>query len=395
LVLLACLMGSCARPGLSWRADLCGDPELSARRHAQRPTRAAAVVGAARTRNVVLVTIDGTRWQEIFRGVDPALAAEDDLTPDEVLSAERLLPNIHRRLIARGIAIGAPGVGAPITASGPAFVSLPGYLELLTGRPSRCRANDCTAVTAPTLLDEIKARLSLRPGEVAAISSWDRIARAASADDSGVTVSAGRHGGRSRDRLRSAGCARDLLDVAAESGSTPGLGDYRADRYTARLALEYLRAERPRFLFVGLGDTDEHAHWHDYRGYLSALSFADRFLGELVTTLDSMGDYGAQTTVLVTADHGRAYGFSGHGGDAPESGRVFLIAAGGAVPARGPIAALAERHLADVAPTIRALLDLPPDTTAGAGVALREIVGAGLRIASAGGGVHPSAMSAR
>jgi hypothetical protein len=265
-----------------------------------------------------------------------------------------------------------------VSASGPAFMSLPGYLELLTGRRTACRGNGCPPPPLATPLDEIRAELELPPPAVAAISSWEKIERAASADARSITISAGRHGGPTRDRVGAGGCARALLEVAAAAPREAGFFAYREDRYTARIALDYLAVERPRFLFIGLGDTDEHAHLGDYAAYLRSLRSFDRFLGRLLDQLEAMGDYGRETTVLVTADHGRAYGFAGHGESAPESARVFLLAAGGAVPARGLVAAEAPRHLADVAPTVRVLLGLRPDLAPEAGQPLPELLAPGL-----------------
>ena len=138
----------------------------------------------------------------------------------------------------------------------------------------------------------------------------------------------------------------------------PGEGDYRPDALTARVALDVLATERPRFLFVGLGDADEYGHRNDYRGYLEALHASDAFLGDLFATLDRMGARGRHTTVLVTADHGRAYGFKDHGPRYPESGRVWLVAAGGDVKGHGLVAASRRHTLSDVAPTVRALLGI-------------------------------------
>jgi phosphopentomutase len=109
---------------------------------------------------------------------------------------------------------------------------------------------------------------------------------------------------------------------------------------------------------VGLGDADEYAHRNDYRGYLAALRSSDEFLGQLTETLHAMGSRGRHTTVLVTADHGRAYNFMDHGPASPESGRVWLVAAGGDIHGRGLVAAGRRHTLSDVAPTVRALLGI-------------------------------------
>jgi hypothetical protein len=340
---------------------LCAAPPVAAPPPARAP---------APTRNVIVVTVDGARWQELFEGVDVARAH----LPCPV-DARTLLPNIYRRVIDGGVAIGAPGHGAPVRATGPAFVSLPGYLEIFTGRtPRTCADNRCAPVEEPTVADELRARFDLAPDDVAVISSWETIARAASRAPATIAISSGRHGGATRKRLRASARLGELLDAGAVALAHPGYLDYRPDRFTAEIALEYLREKRPRFLFVGLGDTDEHAHRDDYRGYLHALRRVDDFVGRLFATLDALGDYGAHTTVLITADHGRAADFSSHGRGAPESGRVWLLAAGGALPALGFVDSASERRLADIAPTIRAWLGLPADRSVYAGSAIPELV---------------------
>jgi hypothetical protein len=356
-VVLLVAMGACGAGG--FRGDVC-----------RLPTTALVALppaSAPRTRNIVLVTIDGVRWQEIFGGVDRARA---DLSCGEI---EALLPNLTA-LMRAGVAVGAPG-GAEMVSSGPNFVSLPGYREIITGRTSRCTSNECWHIREPTLLDELRDGLQLRPEEIAVVASWERIARTAVRNERNATVSAGRHRGAGRERLRVNARAAQVMEEAEGAAAYPGYFDYRPDRYTAFLAREYLRERRPRFLWVALGDTDEYAHRNDYSGYLDALRSADRFVGELWATLGELGEYGAETTIVVTADHGRANDFVSHGGGAPESSRVWLVAAGGAVAPQGRVAAARKVHLADIAPTARALLGLPPDVAANRGLPIAEIAG--------------------
>lgn len=292
---------------------------------------------------VVLVTVDGVRWQEIFEGTDPGRTARPR-------RAAELVPNLERLARERGAAVGAPGLGL-VRASGPEFVSLPGYTEILTGRSVHgCPNNECDGPGVPTLLDQAHDA----GARVAAFASWDRLARATSAQPGRFFVSCGRHGD-------------PTIDPA------PGGGDFRPDRVTADLALAHLERERPDVLFLGLGEPDEYAHHSDYEGYLRALSFADAVVGRLFATLDRMGPRGARTHVIVTVDHGRSSAFHSHGGFAPESARVWLFAAGPEIAARGRVVSPREHRLADVAPTLRAVMGLPRDLAPPAGEPLDEL----------------------
>lgn len=316
-----------------------------------------AAEASAQPRNVVLVTVDGVRWQEMVHWTVSVTPNLDALARD-------------------GVMLGAPG--APIVASGPSFVSQPGYREILTGRPSvGCTTNLCPTIDEPTLLDE----LHLGPDEAFVIASWETIAKVAAHNARVVTVSAGRRGGAGRDRLRVTARAGAILDEAASWCAYPGHFDYRPDRYTAALALEVLAARRPRFLHVALGDTDEYAHRNDFAAYTAALARADAFVGELRELLARMGDYGAATTIVVTTDHGRADRFVDHGRSWPESARAWLIAGGAGIAPRSVVAARPYR-LADIAPTLRVLYGLPADRSPLAGSPIEELLAGASIVAS-------------
>ncbi|HEY8079664.1 MAG TPA: alkaline phosphatase family protein [Labilithrix sp.] len=316
---------------MSVLASSCADT-----RGAQEPTAALERHAWHGVRSpLVLVTMDGARWQDVFEphGRDP-------------------LPNMRRLAQTRGAFVGAPGRGR-IDASGPEYISLPGYNEILSGRPPRaCQTNDCPRATAHTLLDEAWAS----GAEVAAFASWEKLDRAITSSPGKFLVSCGRDGDPTIDPY-------------------PGSGDFRPDAITGYLAVSHLWRSQPDVLFVGLGEPDEYAHRGDREGYESALRLDDEIVGQIFHVLDQMGERGAQTTVVVTADHGRADDFNGHGGWAPESARVWLFASGPTFDARGRVASLEPRHLADIAPTLRIVLGLDADRSAVAGRPMTELFG--------------------
>lgn len=287
---------------------------------------------------VVLVVLDGVRWQEVFGGTTSQDAAA-------------LMPNLHRLASERGAAIGG-STRSMMRASGPNFVSLPSYREIFSGQSGTdCTENDCARIARPTIVDELRAR-----GRSAAVySSWEKIDLAAAARTEGVVISAGRGG--------------------APGNPWPGEGDFRRDRVTAELALHHLEVSQPDFLFLGLGETDEYAHHGDYEGYVGAIASADRILGDLLGVLDRMGDRGRRTHVFVTTDHGRAHGFRDHGGRFPESSRVWLVAAGPRIGARGDVDTHRDVRLRDIAPTLRSIAGLPSARTGrDAGAPIAELL---------------------
>jgi hypothetical protein len=320
---------------------------------------------------VVVVTLDGVRYREIFEGIDPKLAAERGPIQGAVNDAAGLMPNLHR-LMTEGAALGAPGHGASISASGPQFLSLPGYSEIFTGRRvTGCADNGCRGTSARSIVDELAEQP--RGWQSAVITSWPDIERVAGRNER-VAISAGRHAGATRSRFDRADAVGVALRKAEAEAPWPGSGDFRRDRFTAELSLAYLRAEQPDYLFVGLGETDEFAHQGNYAGYLEALREADRYLGELSAELSARARSGVRTALFVTADHGRAGAFKDHGQAFPESARVWLVASGRAIAARGLVASPFDRHLADITPTVRTLFGLPADRSESSGFPLWELL---------------------
>jgi len=325
----------------------------------------------------VIVTLDGVRWQDVFQGADP------DLRPGEVAAelARRpvaLMPRLHALVASRGIALGADAsgplldAGAPCgivrTASG-ANVSLPGYLEIFTGRATRCRDNQCPRTLAPTLLDEV---VSAGRGPVASVGSWEILDHAVSRGDTGVFVAAGRQPWPASRPL--AEPLERLVAAGEAADAHPGVGSYRPDAHTAAIALEVFRTTGPALFHLGLGDPDEWGHKDDYAAYLTSLQEADAAIGELATTLDGMGERGAATLVVVTSDHGRNASFQHHGALHVESGRTWIAAFGRRMVPRGVTCPATEVTLADVAPTLRVVMGLRADRSPDAGRPIPEIL---------------------
>ena len=79
---------------------------------------ASPVLTDAAASNIFLVTIDGLRWQEVFRGLDESLAANDDYAersetiiarygaPKREDSAAALMPFLHNTVFLHGTVVG-------------------------------------------------------------------------------------------------------------------------------------------------------------------------------------------------------------------------------------------------------------------------------------------------
>jgi hypothetical protein len=103
-------------------------------------------------------------------------------------------------------------------------------------------------------------------------------------------------------------------------------------------------------MLVGAVDAAGHAKGGASKEYREAAETADRALARALGRVDL-----SQDAIIITADHGHT-NRGGHGGIEPEVLAVPLIAAGAGIR---PGAAAEDAHLADIAPTVSALLGIP------------------------------------
>ncbi len=202
----------------------------------------------------------------------------------------------------------------------------------MTGAGPTCFTNDCEPILGPTLAERA---FDLSGGRSAVVASWPVVKRVAASDAEAVDLSAGQGSGSGVPEF-------------------PGGDGYRPDAFTWSEAMRVLVQQRPKFLWISLGDTDEWAHRMDYRHYVEALRAADEHLGELAAHLENLGAYGSGAAVFVTTDHGRDANFSSHGGKRSE--RVWMMSRGRGIAPRGVVHAERRRRLSDIAPTILSLL---------------------------------------
>ena len=63
-------------------------------------------------------------------------------------------------------------------------------------------------------------------------------------------------------------------------------------------ALEYWKEQKPRALYLWLGETDEWAHGGNYAEYLHSTHRVDAYLKTLWDTVESMPQYRGKTTLI-------------------------------------------------------------------------------------------------
>src|SRR5262245_1309477 len=102
---------------------------------------------ATAQKNIVIVTLDGMRWQEVFKGIDPALLNNKQFTKDSTGMAakfwhadaterrKKLFPFIWTVIEKQGQIYGNREWGNKVDNANPYWFSYPGYNEIFTGYP--------------------------------------------------------------------------------------------------------------------------------------------------------------------------------------------------------------------------------------------------------------------
>ena len=280
---------------------------------------------------MVLVTIDGLRWQEFFGGADQSYfkrssrgeieagAAMYDAPTPEARRAI-LMPFMWNVIAKQGQIFGDPAHGSISRVTNGLWFSYPGYNELYSGfADPRIDSNNKVPNPNVTVFEWLNGRPGFK-GRVAAFGSWDVLPYMINRERSGVSVTSG-------------------WEFGEPAADLPRYWDYGPfDAPVVAAALNTLRARKPRVLYLMLGEGDEWAHEGRYRLYLDATTRADRFIERIWTTLQSMPEYRGRTTLLITTDHGRGAttkDWSDHGKDVPAAERTWMAAIGPDVPALG------------------------------------------------------------
>lgn len=293
--------------------------------------------------NVILVSIDGLRREEVFAGVDPDLFAVDGLqnkadlerrfvSQDLEESRQKLLPFLWGTVASKGQIFGSPMANSQVKCSNGLYFSYPGYSEMLCGYAdpkvdSNAKRNNSNV----TVLEWLSQQDGFS-GRVAAYTSWDVFPYIINQARSGIPVNSG----WAPFEQRLGAEAQRLNELQLQ---WPRFFEgVRWDQITLEGALAEMEIHQPRVLYVSLGETDDWAHQGRYDLYLDAAWRNDQALKTLWEKAQAMDAYRDQTALVVVTDHGRGDGREGwksHGKDLPGSEYIWMAVMGPNVPEWG------------------------------------------------------------
>jgi hypothetical protein len=261
--------------------------------------------------NLILVTLDGVRWQEVFGGVDMKLIEDERFTSEpeyltqtywrEQRSERRraLFPFLWSVIEDKGTLIGDRDQESYIEVSNNRWFSYPGYNEILTGRADpNIDSNEKIWNPNVTFLEALN-ELEAFHDRVLVFGSWDVFPYIINSQRSGVPVNAGFATASNAATAES----QFLNELSAEA---PKLwSTVRVDFLTNGYAMDALKSQNPRVIYIAHGETDDFAHDGNYDRYIDAAHRTDLMLSKLWHWVQSTPSYRDRTTLIITTDHGR------------------------------------------------------------------------------------------
>lgn len=323
------------------------------------------------TENVVLITLDGMRWQEIFQGADSSYMKQQKVYkdaalmkkywhPDPAVRRSLLMPFLWSVWTSKGQLLGNRLQGNQVNVSNNQWFSYPGYSEILTGIADneRIHSNDKFYNPNVTVLEFINKKPEFR-GRVVAFTSWDVFPYIINDQRSGVLVNAGQVPAKSEPLTAAESLLNSLMPAIPNS-----LGDVRLDAFTFSYGMEYIRKHKPRVVYFGFDETDDFAHAGEYGAYLNSAHSTDQFIANLYAYMQSDPFYKDKTTFIITVDHGRGpdmESWKHHGAKVSGADQIWLGFLGPDTPGGGEAKSANQVYQNQVAATLAAFLGLQFD----------------------------------
>ena len=290
----------------------------------------------AHSENLVIVTLDGMRWQEVFGGIDQQIVDNKRFTMDSTgvvtefqgstpeEKRKKLFPFLWSTVATQGQLYGDRNNGSEVDNANRYKFSYPGYNEIFTGYPDTAvNSNDKILNKNHNVLEFINKQKGYQ-GKVAVFSTWDVFPYILNAGRSGIYVNA------DVDTLKFSNPNLQLINDMQFLEAKP-IG-VRLDLLTYMAGREYLKAFKPKVLYIAFDETDDFAHGGIYDQYLKSAHAEDAMLADLWKTLQSMPEYKNNTTLIITCDHGRGdkikEQWRDHGPKIEDAGHIWIAAIG-------------------------------------------------------------------
>lgn len=321
--------------------------------------------------NIIIITTDGLRWQEVFKGMDSTLADNRKFNQDDSLylykkywdadvknRRKKLMPFFWSTLESEGQLYGNRQYSNKVDNANPYWFSYPGYNELFTGFPDTLiNSNGYPPNPNKNLLEYINQQPGYQ-NKVAAFGAWDAFDRILNEGRSGFPVysSFDKTGGEKP------GLVEETINKLLADSYKP-FGDAEClDVFTHYAAMHYMETKKPKLLFIGYGETDEWAHSGHYKDYLDAAHMLDKWIKDLWNYIQSTPFYKDKTVLFITTDHGRGdeikEEWTSHNSKIKGAGQIWFAAMGPGIIRKGEVKKAQQFYQKQFAQTIAHLIGM-------------------------------------
>lgn len=329
----------------------------------------ATICQAQKTENIIIITTDGLRWQEVFKGLDSAIANNKKYNEgdsaylfkkywgqNEIENRKKLMPFFWNTIAKTGQLYGNRSVGNNVNNANPYWFSYPGYNEILSGfADTAINSNEYPPNPHTTILEYFNQQPKLK-GKVAAFGAWDAFDRIINEKRSDIPVASAFDlvGGKTPTNRQK------LINEMLNDSYKPWHKDECLDLFTHYGALEELKTNKPRVLYIAYGETDEWAHGGKYRSYLDAAQQVDAWIKQIWDFVQSDPQYRNKTSLFVTTDHGRGdktkTEWTSHGSSIEGADEIWFAVIGPGTEAKGEIKTTMQLYQKQFAQTFARLM---------------------------------------
>jgi hypothetical protein len=305
-------------------------------------------IQAQQAENIIIITTDGFRWQEVFKGMDSAIANNSKFNQgdssyifekywsnNENERRKKLMPFFWNTIVNHGQIYGNRKLDNKVNNANPHWFSYPGYSEIMTGfADSTIDSNEFPPNPHVTVLEFLNQQSKFK-NKVAAFGAWDAFDRILNQQRSGIPVFSAFDtiGGKKPT------ANEKLINAMMQDSYRPFGNAECLDVFTHYAALEYLKTKKPKVVYISYGETDEWAHHGYYRSYLDAAHLVDKWIKEIWTFVQSDPQYKNKTAIFITTDHGRGdinkEEWRDHGSGIADAYQIWFAAMGSDIPSSG------------------------------------------------------------
>lgn len=330
-----------------------------------------------KSKNLVLILIDGYRWQELFHGAEYDLLTNPEYNTMDSLKRmkefwsdkvnerrAKLMPFTWNYIAKHGQIYGDRDLGNEVNVRNPYWISYPGRAEVLSGFVDlKVNSNSYGINTNPNVLEFLNHQKGYE-GKAVTFACWSATGRCLNKPNSKMLINVpwknpednsitwenieGNHL-TNEERL-----ANEIQHYAPKIFGD----DERLDFEVYALAKSYIQAKHPKVIYIDFGDTDEYAHEDKYDHYLLDAHNLDAMIEKLWEMMQKDPYYKDNTVFYVVPDHGRGIGdeWTSHGSSIPHSNETWLMVWGAGIQRLGVVKTHEQIYQEQYAATVAKIL---------------------------------------